>query len=119
MENETKPRLETVPMDAHPSDARAPAPTPVVDAAPPKNKRRPFVVVGIIVLNVVARATVAAVTVLPFVIAYGVFISGLAYACLHGYSALVGVSGGALFFGAMAHAFVTGYRSESRTGSAH
>ena len=53
MENESKPRLETVPMDARPLEARTPAatptPPPVVDAAPPKNKRRPFIVVGIIV----------------------------------------------------------------------
>jgi membrane fusion protein (multidrug efflux system) len=51
MENESKPRLEPVPRDARPSEAsRAPSPPPpAVEAEPPKNKRRPFVIVGIIV----------------------------------------------------------------------
>jgi len=49
MENESKPRLETVPRDARPAEARAPSPTPAVDAEPPKNKRRPYVIVGIVV----------------------------------------------------------------------
>ena len=42
MENETKPRLEPVPRNA------APPPLSVEDE-PPKNKRRPFVIVGVIV----------------------------------------------------------------------
>ncbi|MGZ3425570.1 MAG: HlyD family secretion protein [Polyangia bacterium] len=50
MENDTKPRLEPVPRDARPADAtRAPAPPPAVESEPPKNKRRPFVIVGLIV----------------------------------------------------------------------
>ncbi len=49
MENESKPRLEPVPRDLRPAEpARAPTPT-VVDEEPPKNKRRPFVIVGVIV----------------------------------------------------------------------
>jgi membrane fusion protein (multidrug efflux system) len=50
MDNETKPRLEPVPRDARPSEA--PRPTPpaaAVEVEPPKNKRRPFVIVGIVV----------------------------------------------------------------------
>jgi membrane fusion protein, multidrug efflux system len=42
MENETKPRLEPVPRDARPPETTA---TP----EPPKNKRRPYVIVGVIV----------------------------------------------------------------------
>jgi membrane fusion protein (multidrug efflux system) len=50
MENESKPRLEPVPRDARPADVTlAPSPTPAADAEPPKNKRRPFVIVGAIV----------------------------------------------------------------------
>jgi membrane fusion protein (multidrug efflux system) len=49
MENESKPRLEPVPRDARPTEARAPNPPPAVATEPPKNKRRPFVIVGIIV----------------------------------------------------------------------
>jgi membrane fusion protein (multidrug efflux system) len=49
MENEAKPRLEPVPREARPSEARPAAPPPpAVDVAPPKNKRRPFVIVGVI-----------------------------------------------------------------------
>ncbi|MCU1279347.1 MAG: rane fusion component of tripartite multidrug resistance system, partial [bacterium] len=50
MENETKPRLEPVPREARPADAsRMPAPSLAVENEPPKNKRRPFVIVGLIV----------------------------------------------------------------------
>jgi membrane fusion protein, multidrug efflux system len=50
MENESKPRLEPVPRDARPAEVTlAPAPTPVAADEPPKNKRRPFVIVGAIV----------------------------------------------------------------------
>ena len=59
MENETKPRLEPVPRDARPSEApraeaspRAPGSAhsvPLAEEGPPKNKRRPFVIVGVIV----------------------------------------------------------------------
>ena len=50
MENDSKPRLEPVPRDARPADAtRVPSPTVAVEDAPPKNKRRPFVIVGVIV----------------------------------------------------------------------
>ncbi|HEX9100687.1 MAG TPA: HlyD family secretion protein [Polyangia bacterium] len=49
MENDTKPRLEPVPRDARPSEAsRAPAAPLQLDDEPPKNKRRPFVIVGIV-----------------------------------------------------------------------
>jgi len=46
--NESKPRLEPVPRDARPTDAPR-TPAPAEEAEPPKNKRRPFVIVGIIV----------------------------------------------------------------------
>jgi len=51
MDNETKPRLEPVPRDARPSEAPRTPPAAAVDAEaePPKNKRRPFVIVGIVV----------------------------------------------------------------------
>jgi len=49
MENDTKPRLEPVPRDARPPEASRPSPPLAVDAEPPKNKRRPFVIVGIVV----------------------------------------------------------------------
>ena len=55
MDNDTKPRLEPVPRDARPADARpadaarVAAPPAAVDDEPPKNKRRPFVIVGVIV----------------------------------------------------------------------
>ncbi|HEX6836028.1 MAG TPA: HlyD family secretion protein [Polyangia bacterium] len=49
MENETKARLEPVPRDARPTEASRPSPPPAVDEEPPKNKRRPFVIVGIVV----------------------------------------------------------------------
>jgi membrane fusion protein (multidrug efflux system) len=50
MENDTKPRLEPVPRDARPADAsRVPTPPLAVEDEPTKNKRRPFVIVGLIV----------------------------------------------------------------------
>jgi membrane fusion protein, multidrug efflux system len=45
--NESKARLEPVPRDARPSEAPRPA-VPADEPAPPKNKRRPFVIVGIV-----------------------------------------------------------------------
>ena len=46
--NESKPRLEPVPRDARPSDAPRPA-APAAEPEAPKNKRRPFMIVGVIV----------------------------------------------------------------------
>lgn len=48
MENESKPRLEPVPRDARPTEA-ARTPPAEADAEPAKNKRRPFVIVGVVV----------------------------------------------------------------------
>ena len=48
MENETKPRLEPVPREARPSEPSR-APVPMSEPEAPKNKRRPYVIVGIVV----------------------------------------------------------------------
>jgi membrane fusion protein, multidrug efflux system len=49
MENDTKPRLEPVPRDARPSEPPRPQLPATETEEPPKNRRRPFVIVGAIV----------------------------------------------------------------------
>ena len=50
MENDSKPRLEPVPRDLRPLEAsRAASSAPADEAEPPNSRRRPYVIVGVIV----------------------------------------------------------------------